>query len=150
MEQTGLSAIEVAKAAGTTRQAVYMWMSGETKSLKGETLVGAARALKTTPDWLGFGRGEELPGPDKLGHGLTPEAVDLARAWMRLPDYKRRGYAQGIMVDAAVVEVFPELERAMRTVAVATDPSYHKMTERFAVARDKIVKQGELDLKIDP
>lgn len=78
---------------------------------------------------------------------LSAQAVEVARAWMRLPIYKQRGYAQGIMVDAAVVDVFPELERAMRMVAVASDPQYHKMTEGFRRAREQLKRQLELDLK---
>lgn len=84
--------------------------------------------------------------PPKYAH-LSPQAVEVALAWMKLPEYKQRGYAQGIMVDAAVVEVFPELEKAMRNVAVATDPQYHKATERFMRAREQLKRQLELGLK---
>jgi transcriptional regulator with XRE-family HTH domain len=78
---------------------------------------------------------------------LSPQAIEVARAWMKLPQYKQRGYAQAIMVDAAVVEVFPELERTMRMVAVATDPSYHKATERFRLAREELKRQFDLNLE---
>lgn len=98
--------------------------------------------------------GEDAPQkaekPNASDNGLTAEAVEVARAWMRLPEYKRRGYAQGIMVDAAVVEVFPELERAMRLAAMAADPAYHRMTENFRRARQQLKNQLELDLKSDP
>lgn len=89
----------------------------------------------------------EKPPPDP---GLSPEAVEVARAWMRLPVYKQKGYAQGIMVDAAVVDVFPEIEKAMRQAAMLADPSYHRMTEGFRKARDQLKRQLELDLKGDP
>lgn len=95
-------------------------------------------------------QGEDAPPAKKPGpvvDGLSTDAVEVARAWMRLPDYKRRGYAQGIMVDAAVVEVFPELERAMRAAAVASDPSYHRMTDGFRRAREQLRKQMELDFE---
>ena len=98
--------------------------------------------------------GEDTPAtaekPQAAGAGLSAEAVEVARAWMRLPEYKRKGYAQGIMVDAAVVEVFPELEKAMRAAAIAADPSYHRMTENFRKARAQLKHQMELDLKSDP
>lgn len=98
--------------------------------------------------------GEDVPPkaekPAAREHGLSPEAVEVARAWMRLPVYKQKGYAQGIMVDAAVVEVFPELERAMRAAATAADPAYHRMTEGFRRARAQLKHQLELDLKADP
>lgn len=141
--------VALAKAAGTTRQAVYQWMNGETKTLRGETLVKAARALKTTPEWLGSGKGEMVAKPGSGSNGLSPAAIEVAEAWMRLPDYKQRGYAQGIMVDAAVVGVFPEIERAMQLAAVATDPNYHKLTEKFTRARELLKRQLELDLKGD-
>lgn len=98
--------------------------------------------------------GEDAPPkaekPSATDNGLSAEAVEVARAWMRLPVYKQKGYAQGIMVDAAVVEVFPELERAMRAAAMAADPAYHRMTENFRKARETLKRQLELDLKGDP
>lgn len=96
--------------------------------------------------------GEDAPAvaerPPIGGPELSPEAIEVARAWMKLPVYKQKGYAQGIMVDAAVVQVFPELERAMRLAAVATDPQYHKTTERFIRARDSLKRQLELELDL--
>ena len=90
-------------------------------------------------------RGESLP---PVQHSdLSPQAIEVARAWMKLPDYKRNGYAQGIMVDAAVLQVFPELERAMKLAATATNPHYHKLTENFSLAKEKLMKQAELDFK---
>ena len=147
MEQTGVTPVELAKAAGTTRQAVYQWLNGETKTLKGETLVGAARILKANPDWLGSGKGDELAAPETGSSGLSADALEVARAWMQLPDYKQRGYAQGIMVDAAICNEFPELEKAMRAAAVATSPSYHRTTEKFTRAREQLARQFTLDLK---
>lgn len=147
MEDRGVSAAELAKAAGARRQAVYQWLSGETKTLRGESLMGAARALRANPEWLASGKGDVDAKPAEGAQGLSAAAIEVARAWMRLPDYKQRGYAQGIMVDAAVVEVFPEIERAMRLAATAADPAYHKFTEKFSKARDTMKRQLELDLK---
>lgn len=147
MAATGLGVAALARAAGTTRQAVYAWLNGSTKALKGETLVKAARALRTNPDWLGAGRGTESGTAPPLPVELSSEAVEVARAWMLLPDYKRRGYSQAILTDAVVVEVFPEIERAMRAVAVATDPAYHRVIDTFRKARAQLEHQLELDLK---
>lgn len=138
--------VELARLVGSSRQAIYQWLNGETKTLRGETLVKAAHHLKANPEWLGSGKGEPEAKPGSGAAGLSSEAIEVARAWMNLPDYKRRGYAQGIMVDAAVVEVFPELEKAMRQAAVATDPSYHKMTEGFKRARQLLKRQLDLEL----
>lgn len=78
--------------------------------------------------------------------GLSPDAIELARAWMKLPDFKQRGYLQAVMTDAATLEVFPELEKAMRIAAVAVDPAYHKLTEGFGRARAQLQRQLEFDL----
>lgn len=83
-------------------------------------------------------------------HGLSPRAIEVAQAWMKLPTYKQDGYAQGILVDAAVVGVFPEIERAMKMAATLTNPRYHVLTEKFSTERAKIIKQGELFVKTDP
>lgn len=149
MELHDVSKVDLARAAKTTRQAVYQWLSGETKALKGTSLIGAARILKTTPDWLNTGKGERDARPGVGAAELSRDAIEVARAWMLLPDFKQKGYAQGIMTDAAVMQVFPELEKAMRAAAVAADPSYHRMTEGFRRARAQLKHQLELDLKED-
>lgn len=82
-------------------------------------------------------------------HGLTSRAIEVARAWMKLPTYKQDGYEQGILVDAAVVGVFPEIERAMKMAATLTNPRYHVLTEKFNTERARIIKQGELFTKTD-
>lgn len=42
----------LAKAVGVKPAAVYQWETGETQSLKGETLIDLADALKVNPKWL--------------------------------------------------------------------------------------------------
>lgn len=76
--------------------------------------------------------------------GLSDEAIELARMWMRLPPFKQAGYKQAITVDAAVLDIFPELIGAMQAAMVATNPSYHKATEGFIQSRAEIRRQGAL------
>lgn len=91
-----------------------------------------------------------VPPPKAGTEGLSRAAIEVARAWMLLPDYKQRGYAQAIMVDAAVVKVFPEVEKAMKLAATAADPNYHKLLDKLNQSREVLKKQLELDLKNDP
>lgn len=130
--------------AGVSAQAAKKWMDGG--NVSDRHLARIAEKKGVSIHWLRYGDEAVKPAP-ALSHTLSPEAVEVARAWMRLPPYKQRGYAQGIMVDAAVVEVFPEIERAMRIAATASDPAYHKFTERFSKARETLKRQLELDLR---
>ena len=83
------------------------------------------------------------PGPPDE---LTREAMDIARAFMKLPDFKQRQHAKAIMSDATLLEVFPELESAMRAALVAADPDYHKLTEGFNKSRALLERQLKLKL----
>lgn len=130
--------------AGVSAQAAKKWMDGGNVADKHLAKIAAAKGVSL--HWLRYGDEARKPAPASASE-LSAEAIEIARAWMRLPDYKRKGYAQGIMVDAAVVEVFPEIERAMRLAATAADPAYHKFTERFSRARETMKRQLELDLK---
>lgn len=143
-----MSLADFGDLAGVSAQAADKWLKGG--NVTDKNLAALADKCGVTVQWLRYGNAIRKPGSPKDSGDLTNEAVEVARAWMRLPEYKRRGYAQGIMVDAAVVDVFPELERAMRAAATATDPAYHRMTEGFRRARDQLKRQLELDLKDDP
>lgn len=79
-------------------------------------------------------------------YGLSKEAAAIATAWSRLPDFKKRQYQKAIMTDATLLEIFPELEAAMRAALVAADPDYHKLTEGFEKARAQLERQAKLDL----
>jgi transcriptional regulator with XRE-family HTH domain len=65
-----LSQIQAAKAAGISQSSLSEIETGETRSLKGRTLFGIARALKTTTAWIMNGRGthdvEQLTEPEEL------------------------------------------------------------------------------------
>lgn len=143
MNELALTAPAVAAGAGTSRQSVYLWLRGETKALKGETLLKLARTLRTTPEWLLSGKGaiDSIPGPHDQG-GLSAEAVEIAGAWDALPEFKRRLYRDAILHDAAAAEVFPEISGT-----VAAKSSYHAMIERFR--RDRATLERQLKLKLE-
>ena len=136
--------------AGVSAQAADKWLKGGNVTDKNLALI--AEKCGVTLQWLRYGNAPRKPGASKDLSDLTQDAIEVARAWMSLPDYKQRGYAQGIMVDAAVCNLFPEIEKAMRLAAVATSPNYHKTTEKFMKAREQLARQFTLDLeaKSDP
>lgn len=135
-----LSKPTVAKGAGVSRQAVYDWLRGDTKELRGPTLLKLARTLGTSPEWLATGRGEP-DGSAATGGGVSEEAMEIANAWDALPDSRRRLYRDAILQDSARAVVFPELE-----ASVATRASYHVMIERFRRNRDELERQLKLGI----
>lgn len=146
MEDTGVEAPAIALAAGVERQAVYAWISGDTKSLRAENVFGAARALGCNPEWLATGEGAEVLPPGGMPTDLDDRAIDVARAWKKLPDFKQKGYAEAIMVDSIVGEKYPHIVRAMRLASTMLNPNYYKFLDVFT-AEDKVFKeQLSLDL----
>ena len=65
---------ELARRAGVKPASVNNWLSGKTKTLKGENLLRAATALQCNPRWLSSGVG--APTPDS---GSTTAIVSEAR-----------------------------------------------------------------------
>lgn len=56
-EQSGLSALELARSVGVTRSAIYQIESGTTRSPTPQTLWAIARATGHSPEWLISGNG---------------------------------------------------------------------------------------------
>lgn len=52
-----MSPAELARAVKVKPPSVSDWLSGETKTIKGENLLRAAQALQCTPQWLATGLG---------------------------------------------------------------------------------------------
>lgn len=48
--------VELAARIGVTKATVGDWLKGRTKTISGERLLAAARALQCDPDWLQSGR----------------------------------------------------------------------------------------------
>lgn len=148
----GMSDNELARRAKVPQPTVSRIASGKTKNPDEATLERIAKVLGVTTRAL---RGLEPPHSPRRAesaHGLSPEALEVARAFMLLPTYKQKGYAQAIMVDSVVCRMFPQIEKAMAATAAATNPSYHKMTENFAKAKVQMERQFTLALeaKDDP
>lgn len=138
-----MGAPAVAAGAGTSRQSVYLWLRGDTKTLKGETLLKLARTLCTSPEYLATGKGDVDGGRAAGTEALQEDALEIARAWTMLPEFKKRIFREAILHDAAVAEVFPEISGA-----VVAKASYHAMIERFR--RDRAQLERQMKLKLDP
>lgn len=65
-----MSDAELARQAKVKPPSVFAWLSGETKSIKGDNLLRAAAALKVTPEWLAYGIGRKL-----LDNGAAPPPI---------------------------------------------------------------------------
>jgi hypothetical protein len=55
---------DLARACGVASPSVTAWFTGDTKTMKGETLLKAARFLCVRPDWLQTGAGPMRPEPE--------------------------------------------------------------------------------------
>ena len=71
-KQLGLTQTALAKKVNISRNAISLWESGDTKSIKSEHLLSTAAALKVDPDWLIRGKG--------LPNNLPPTGIEEAQA----------------------------------------------------------------------
>jgi transcriptional regulator with XRE-family HTH domain len=99
---------DLAKACGVSRPSVNAWCSGETKTLKGKSLVHAAAFLKVRPRWLGEGVGpirtDDLFSPDNRRVSEPEQEVSATRA---------RAHA---MIDALAEDDIPEVIHYMQWI----------------------------------
>ena len=58
----GISVTSISKFCGVSRQAVYQWKSGETKSIDGYNLVELAEITGFSSRWIINGRGQKKSG----------------------------------------------------------------------------------------
>ena len=64
LKKSGLKPHELAKLAGVSRATVSLWVNGPTKTIEGENLTRAARALGVDPHWLATGEESRLEPVD--------------------------------------------------------------------------------------
>lgn len=69
---------QVGKAVGVTREAVALWESDNTKSLRPENLFKLARAVKKNAEWLATNEGPEFPA-DTIADAIYALPVENAR-----------------------------------------------------------------------
>lgn len=69
LNEEGRSQTDLAKAIGVRAPSVNDWISGKTKTIKGENLLRAASFLRVRPEWLSMGRGPMRQ--DDLGPAIS-------------------------------------------------------------------------------
>ena len=84
-EELGLRQVDVARLVKIKQPSLSLIESGETESLRAATLMGLAKALKTTPKWIMTGKGSHDPDPIQ-----TAEDERMLEAWLSLSDPGRR------------------------------------------------------------
>jgi len=55
LDKAEMKPVDLAKMCGVERATVSFWVRGQTKSIKGDNLTRAARALRVDPHWLATG-----------------------------------------------------------------------------------------------
>ena len=94
MRERNISAPQLARKVGVTKQAVYKWLRGGVLSLDTDVLQRVCEELGVRPEWLVSGKLPKHPSPGLKDEetrlimdfrGLTPRdrqrLLDLARAW---------------------------------------------------------------------
>jgi transcriptional regulator with XRE-family HTH domain len=74
--QSGADVADIARACGISVQAVYAWMSGESKTLKGNSLAELAELAGYEPRWLIKGQGPKSTYPRGTPQAKVIEAMD--------------------------------------------------------------------------
>lgn len=88
----------LATAAGVKQSSVNDWLSGKSKSMRGDNLIAVAKHLKVNPSWLATGKGQrEMNVKGDVGDvqpASQSDAFDpviLSRALIYF-EYERKGY----------------------------------------------------------
>lgn len=110
-----LSQSDLARACGIRPASVNNWVSGKTKTIEGENLLNAARALNVSPDWLATGHGprERLTISEGNVKGLG-ESITLDTA---------RAQSQPVKLDSRILAEAEMWIRAEEGVEVRPDGS---------------------------
>lgn len=61
LRRAKLKPIDLARQVGVTRGTVSQWVNGPTKTIEGDNLMRAARALNEDPHWLATGERKQMP-----------------------------------------------------------------------------------------
>jgi transcriptional regulator with XRE-family HTH domain len=116
LKKVSISQAALARATRVSGASVADWVSGKTKTIKGENLLRAAQALQCTPYWLATGRGPETTegavSPDPVSREetvsyFTDKLVEEGKEILRLLDRPSRnealqwlrGYAAGRKIE---------------------------------------------------
>jgi hypothetical protein len=70
------NAMDLSHAIGISHVAVRKWLTGQTKAMKQETCLRAAKYLGVRSDWLGTGRGPKLPDAEGQADMMVDRLLD--------------------------------------------------------------------------
>jgi transcriptional regulator with XRE-family HTH domain len=124
------SPAELARAVKKTESAVSQWLSGETKSLRSESLIAACAFLGCHPAWLYSGK---LPsGLDKAEEKIEPVAAAIA------PPVSKPLITASAIELAAIYDMIPIEHRLLRAEAfsLATTAIAEVLRRSQAIRRD--------------
>ena len=82
----GISQSELARLCDMSAPSISNIETGDTKALRGKTLMRFAAVLKVTPEWLTSGR----DAPEPAEPGLTSQELSLIEHFRKLPTEDRR------------------------------------------------------------
>ena len=106
-KDAGLSQVELAARTGLKQGSISDLERGESRTMRGPTLMAVSRALGVREEWLLTGKGEQYStyaADDPVRKLLTPEAIKLIKDWRKLTPEVRSTVAEMIrtMVVASV------------------------------------------------
>lgn len=91
LEQSGMTASHLARAAGVVPQTIGKLLDGSNKNFSCPSVFAIAAALNVSPEWLATGRGQKDRRPQTQEHQLDPFVAailaDLAKT--RTPDERQ-------------------------------------------------------------
>lgn len=101
----GMTQAELASKAGIKQGSISDLERGESKSMRGPTLMAMSRALGVNEEWLQSGKGPQFPA-DPVRNNLTPEAIKVALNWMKLAPAVQKHFAELVqtMVKASAAD----------------------------------------------
>lgn len=132
----------IAQAAGVSKQAVYQWESGDTKSLKGDNLLSVARVLGVDAGWLSTGRGPMVPTSGGVMTEIPGDAAEIARAYMRLSPVLKGSIRTMIFSMASAQTVAQWL-----VIEPPKTDGYEAWERKIQAAYNEEIRQLKLDLK---
>lgn len=92
----GLTSAEASRRIGIKQPSLWAIEHGNTKTLKGQTLLKMAHVYGVSEKWLGEGAGTMKASPEKQAEQLHKDAEKIAADWVKLPPEMRETIASSL------------------------------------------------------
>lgn len=140
IEHSKLTQAEVATRAGTSQQVVSAMLNRGSDASTYTTQL--AKACGVSPDWLATGKGKMLVEEERAHYdaGITGEAAEIARAYMKLSPTLKASVRTMIFSMASAQSVAPWL-----VIETPKGDGYAAWEKAIQTAYDAEVKQMKLD-----